>query len=320
MDQTKWDTIIVGAGPAGMAAALYTSRGNLSTLVIEKGPTGGQIATTEAVENYPGFPEPETGPGLSDRFQKQAEKFGAVIKNGTVTEIRKNDDETFTVVMDGRHDLTAITVICAMGADPRKLGVPGEEKNVGTGVSYCATCDGAFFREKKVVVVGGGDAAVEEGLFLTRYASSVTIIHRRDELRATKVLQERAFDNDKIDFIWDSAVEEIVSEGVVKSVKLRNLKTDETSDFETQGVFIFVGHVPNTTLVKDMLKMDEHNLIDVDLWMKTSMTGIYACGDCRTEAARQLASSAGDGVTAAIAATKHVDEFKIAHKKTTAAN
>lgn len=318
MDQLKWDTIIVGAGPAGMAAALYTSRGNLSTLVIEKGPTGGQIATTEAVENYPGFPEPETGPGLSDRFQKQAEKFGAVIKNGTVTDIRKNDDDTFTVVMDGRRELTAITVICAMGADPRKLGVPGEKNNVGTGVSYCATCDGAFFREKQVVVVGGGDAAVEEGLFLTRYASNVTIIHRRDELRATKVLQDRAFENEKIDFIWDSTVEEIVSEGVVKSVKLKNLKTGEESEFETQGVFIFVGHVPNTSLVKDMLEMDEHALIKVDLWMRTSIEGMYACGDCRTEAARQLASSAGDGVTAAIAATKYVDEYKIEHKETAA--
>ncbi|MBZ0256097.1 FAD-dependent oxidoreductase, partial [bacterium] len=198
---------------------------------------------------------------------------------------------------------------------PRKLGVPGEQNNVGTGVSYCATCDGAFFRNKKVVVVGGGDAAVEEGLFLTRYASSVTIIHRRDELRATKVLQERAFENEKIDFIWDSTVEEIISEGVVKSVKLKNLKTEEASEFETQGVFIFVGHVPNTSLVKDMIDMDAHSLINVDLWMRTSMTGMYACGDCRTEAARQLASSAGDGVTAAIAATKYVDEFKIEHKE-----
>ncbi|MBI1387223.1 MAG: thioredoxin-disulfide reductase [bacterium] len=312
MTATQYDSVIIGAGPAGLAAALYTSRGNLSTLVIEKGPSGGQISLTEAVENYPGFPEPVTGPELADRFQAQCEKFGAQVKNGTVTEIRRNDDKTFTIILDGKTEINAITVICAMGADPRKLGVPGEEKNVGTGVSYCATCDGAFFRNKKVVVVGGGDAAVEEGIFLTRYASSVTVIHRRDELRATKVLQERAFNNEKMNFIWDTVVDEIVSEGVVKAVKLRNIKTDEVSDFQTDGVFIFVGHVPNTKLVAGMVKMDDHHLIDVDLWMRTSVEGLFACGDCRTEAARQLASSAGDGVTAAIAATRYVDEFKLA--------
>lgn len=308
MTTNQWDTIIIGAGPAGLAAALYTSRGNLSTLVLEKGPTGGQISLTDAVENYPGFPEAETGPELADRFQKQAERFGAQMKNAIVSSIAVNDDGTFTITAD-KENLTARTVILSMGADPRKLNIPGEENNVGTGVSYCATCDGAFFRNKKVVVVGGGDAAVEEGLFLTRYASSVTIIHRRDELRATKVLQDRAFKHEKVDFIWDTELTEIVSEGVVKSVKLHNNKTNEDSDFETDGVFIFVGHIPNTHLVKDMVELDDHNLIKVDLWMKTSIPGLYAVGDCRTESARQMASASGDGVTAAIAAIKHIDEL-----------
>lgn len=308
MDMKTWDAIIIGAGPAGLAAALYTSRGNLSTLVLEKGPSGGQIALTEAVENYPGFPDPETGPELADRMQRQCEKFGAEVKNATVSEIRVNDDGSFTVIAD-RKELRALTVICSMGADPRKLGVPGEENNVGTGVSYCATCDGAFFRNKKVVVVGGGDAAVEESLFLTRYASSVTIIHRRDQLRATKVLQDRAFKHEKIGFIWDTVVEEIVSEGVVKAVKLKNVKTGEQSDFSTDGVFIFVGHIPNTSLVKDLVDIDDHNLIKVDLWMRTKIPGLFACGDCRTESSRQMASAVGDGVTAAIAATKYVDEL-----------
>ncbi|HOJ60908.1 MAG TPA: FAD-dependent oxidoreductase, partial [bacterium] len=215
----------------------------------------------------------------------------------------------FTVVADGK-DYTARTVICAMGADPRKLGVPGEDKNVGTGVSYCATCDGAFFRDKKVVVVGGGDAAVEEGLFLTRYASSVTIIHRRDELRASKILQERAFAHPKIQFIWNTVVNEIVSNGKVKHVVLENVKTKEIEEFLTDGVFIFVGHIPNTRLVENLVELDENKLIKVDLWMRTSLPGMFACGDCRTQAARQLASSAGDGVTAAIAAAKYVDEMK----------
>lgn len=307
MESNLYDTIIIGAGPAGMAAALYAARGRLNTLVIEKGPSGGQIALTEAVENYPGFPESITGPELSDLFQKQAEKFGAKFMNATVTEIQP-DGNVYKIIADKKEYKTR-TIICAMGADPKKLGVPGENKNVGTGVSYCATCDGAFFRDKNVIVVGGGDAAVEEGLFLTRYASKVTIVHRRDELRASKIIQERAFSNKKIDFIWDTVVTEIMSNGKVSGVKLKNLKTNEEKEHSIDGVFIFIGHVPNTKLVENLLEMDDHNLIRVDLWMRTSKAGIFACGDCRTEAARQLASSAGDGVTAAIAAGKYIDEM-----------
>ncbi|MFB3785049.1 MAG: thioredoxin-disulfide reductase [bacterium] len=314
MESRIYDTIIIGAGPAGLAAALYTARGRLSTLVIEKGVSGGQISLTEAVENYPGFPEPVTGLDLADRFQKQAEHFGAQVINATVREIRPVGKQ-FIIVAD-KKEYTARTVICAMGADPRKLGVPGEEKNVGTGVSYCATCDGAFFRDKKVIVVGGGDAAVEEGLFLTRYASSVTLIHRRNELRASKILQERALAHPQMSFIWDTVVKEIVSNGKVKHVVLRNVKTNELREFPTDGVFIFVGHIPNTGLVENLVELDENKLIKVDLWMRTSLPGMFACGDCRTQAARQLASSAGDGVTAAIAAAKYVDELKAEEEST----
>ena len=251
-----YDAIIIGAGPAGMSAALYAVRGQLNTLVLEKKITGGQIAMTELVENYPGFPDGESGANLAERCKQQAEKFGAKFKDATVTAIRRNE-KTFTLVTEN-EELETRSVICAMGADPRKLGVPGEDQNVGKGVSYCATCDGFFFRDKKIVVVGGGDAAVEEGLFLTRFASSVSIIHRRDELRASKILQERVFAHEKMDVIWDTIVTKINSdEQKVKSVTLKNVKTEETQDFETDGVFIFVGHIPNTQLVKDLLELDE---------------------------------------------------------------
>lgn len=303
------DCVIIGAGPAGLAAALYASRGQLDTLILEKGPVGGQIALTELVENYPGFPEGETGPNLADHFLKQAQKFGAVLKQATVGKVIRNDDDTFTLETDS-GEIQSRTVIFAMGADPRKLGIPGEDKNVGTGVSYCATCDGFFFRGKDVIVVGGGDAAVEEGLFLTRFANTVTIVHRRDELRATKLLQTRAFEHEKMRFIWDTVVTEIHSNGKVEKVTLKNVKTGEVSEKPIDGVFIFVGHVPNTSLAVGFAELDDHNLIKVDMWMRTGVPGLYACGDCRTEAARQMVSSAGDGVTAAIAAIKHVDELK----------
>ncbi len=308
MESTTYDVIVIGAGPSGLAAALYTSRANLSTLVLEKGPTGGQISLTDAVENYPGFPEPESGAELADRMQRQAEKFGAVLKNAHVSEIRPNGKQ-FVVVAD-KQEISAKAIILAMGADPKKLGVPGEEKNVGTGVSYCATCDGAFFRGKDVIVVGGGDAAIEEGLFLTRYCNTVTVVHRRDQLRASAIVQNRAFANKKIKFIWNAVIKEIVSTGKVDHVVLENVKTGETWEHKIDGVFIFVGHIPNTRLVEGLVEMDDHQLIQVDLWMRTSHPGIFACGDCRTEAARQMASSVGDGVTAAIAAAKYVDEQK----------
>ena len=218
-----FDTVVIGGGPAGMTAALYTSRGRLDTLICEKGPVGGQIALTEMVENYPGFPDGSSGVELADLFQKQAEKFGAQFTNTKINEIIPNYKE-FSLVTD-TGTIKTRSIICAMGAEPRKLNVPGEEKNVGTGVSYCATCDGFFFRGKNVIVVGGGDAAVEEAIFLTKFASSVTIVHRREELRAGKIIQERAFANDKLHFIWNSVIAEIISGTKVESVRLQNVKT-----------------------------------------------------------------------------------------------
>lgn len=317
MEQMLYDTIIIGAGPAGMSAAVYTARGRLNTLILEKGPTGGQISTTEMVENYPGFPEGKPGPELADLFQKQAERFGAQLMNATVTAIEPKGSHY--ILQTDQGPLETCSIICAMGAEPRKLQVPGEDKNVGTGVSYCATCDGFFFRGKDVVVVGGGDAAVEEGLFLTRFANTVTIVHRRDELRAQKILQERAFGNEKMRFIWDTAVTEIISNGKVEKVRLKNLKTDEEREHPIDGVFIFVGHVPNTQLVEGLVELDHLNLIKVDMLMHTSRPGIFACGDCRQDAARQMVSSAGDGATAAISCIKYVDELKIEEAQTSAA-
>jgi thioredoxin reductase (NADPH) len=309
MSSSIYDSVVIGAGPAGLAAALYTARGNLSTLILEKGAAGGQISLTDAVENYPGFLESVSGFEIADLMQKQAEKFGAELKSATVTDISK-DVDVFTIVAD-KNEIKTRSIILAMGADPRKLGVPGEDKNVGTGVSYCATCDGAFFRGKDVVVVGGGDAAVEESLFLTRFCNSVTIIHRRDQLRASAVLQDRVLKNEKVNIIWDSVVTEIISDQVVNSVMLENVKTKEKKQHKIDGVFVFVGHTPNTKLIENLVEIDEHNLIKIDLLMNTSVPGIFACGDCRIDAARQMASSVGDGVTAAISATKYVDELNV---------
>lgn len=309
MENLVYDTVIIGAGPAGMSAAIYTARGRLSTLILEKGPTGGQIATTEIVENYPGFPDGASGPELADLFQKQAERFGAALQSATVKEIKPQGN--LYVLSTDEGEIATRSIICAMGAEPRKLNVPGENSNVGTGVSYCATCDGFFFRGKNVIVVGGGDAAVEEGLFLTRFANTVTVVHRRDELRAQKILQERALAHEKMRFIWDSAVLEIISNGKVESVRLKNLKTGEEKIHPIDGVFIFVGHVPNTKLVEDLVELDHLNLIKVDMNMRTTRPGIFACGDCRQDAARQMISSAGDGATAAISAIKYVDELKL---------
>jgi len=309
-----YDTIIIGAGPAGLTAALYAARGRLNTLVIEKGASGGQIALTEMVENYPGFPEAESGSNLADLFQRQAEKFGANVIHATVQSIRPNGT-SFRVATE-KDVLETQSIICAMGADPRRLSVPGENQNIGTGVSYCATCDGFFFRGKDVIVVGGGDAAVEEGLFLTKFANTVTIVHRRDALRAGKIIQERAFAHEKIKFIWNTVVTEIISNGKVKSVRLKNLQSGEVREHPIDGVFIFVGHIPNTKLVEGILELDPSQLIKVDLLMRTSVPGIFACGDCRSEAARQMVSSAGDGAAAAISAVKYVDELKAQEAET----
>ncbi len=298
--------IIVGSGPAGLSAALYAARANLEPLLFTGMQLGGQVALTHIVENYPGFPEGIGGQELVDAFQKQAERFGARIEFDQVTAIDFSQ-RPFKVTTYG-GERTADTLILTTGANPRKLGVPGEDEFVGRGVSYCATCDGHFFQGKDVVVIGGGDSALEEGLFLTRYATSVTIIHRRDELRASKLLQKRAFSNPKIRFVWDTVVTEIVGEDTVNQLRLKNVKTGEESEMPTEGIFIFIGHIPNTELYQGQLEMDEQGYLIVDRYMQTNIPGVYAAGEVADSHFRQVITSAGMGAAAAMQAIHFLEE------------
>lgn len=299
-------TLVIGSGPAGLAAALYAARANLDPVVLSGMDLGGQVSITHIVENYPGFPEGIGGPELVENFQKQAERFGARLEFDTATEVDLSS-RPFRVKTWGAEYL-AETLILATGATPRHLEIPGEEEFVGRGVSYCATCDGHFFQGREVIVVGGGDSALEEGLFLTRYASSVKIIHRRDELRAGAVLQKRAFANPKVDFIWDTVVTEIRGEGVVESVGLRNVKTGEESTLKTEGVFIFIGHIPNTEIFQGQLEMDENGYVIVDRYMQTSVPGVFAAGEVADSHFRQVITSAGMGAAAAMQAIHFLEE------------
>ena len=296
------DVIIIGGGPAGLTAAIYTGRANLKTVILEKGLPGGQIAQTEEVENYPGFPEPIPGPELAERMVKQAEKFGATIEMDEVQGI-EHSAGVFTVRgYDASY--TSRAVILATGATPKRLEIPGEELFWGKGVSTCATCDGFFYRGKHVVVIGGGDAAVEEGLFLTKFAETVTVVHRRDSLRANKVAQARAFANPKMHFIWDSAPTEIIGEESVRGVRLRNLKTGEERVQDTDGVFIFIGHVPNTDFVQGTVALRPDGYVEVTDDIYTSVPGLFAAGDVSDYIYRQLATSVGAGTRAAMSAER----------------
>jgi thioredoxin reductase (NADPH) len=306
----KEKVVIIGSGPAGLTAALYTARAYLKPVVIAGSQLGGQIAITSELENYPGFFSEEripTGPELAEIMQKQAEHFGAEIEFDEVTEVDFSKGSPFTVKTYG-EEYEAESVIVTAGASPRRLGVPGEEEFIGRGVSYCGTCDGFFFRDKKVVVVGGGDSALEEGLFLTKFASSVTVIHRRDELRAGPTLQKRAFANEKISFIWDTVVDEIVGEDTVTGVKLTNVKTGEESLFETDGVFIFIGHYPNSKFLEGQVAMDEHGYVITDELMRTSVDGIFAAGEIQDAVYRQVATSVGQGTAAAMRTERWLSE------------
>ncbi|MFC4638497.1 thioredoxin-disulfide reductase [Deinococcus hohokamensis] len=308
-----YDVVIVGGGPAGLTAAIYTGRASLKTLILEKGLPGGQIAQTEEVENYPGFPEPIPGMELAQRMQQQAEKFGAVIEMDEVQAIERHEHDThypFSVQGYGGN-YRAKAVILATGANPKKLGVPGEDHFWGKGVSTCATCDGFFYRGKKVVVVGGGDAAVEEGLFLTKFADEVTLIHRRDSLRANKVAQARAFANPKMKFIWDTGVEEIQGQDQVTGVRLKNLKTGELQDMSTDGVFIFIGHVPNTGFVKDTVKLRDDGYVEVTDEIYTSVPMLFAAGDVSDYVYRQLATSVGAGTRAAMSVERSLAALEV---------
>ncbi|HUV14948.1 MAG TPA: thioredoxin-disulfide reductase, partial [Pelolinea sp.] len=296
------DLLILGAGPAGLAAALYAARADLNPLVMTGTELGGQAALTDRIENYPGFPEGVGGAELSELFQKNAERFGARLEYDTATEVdltkRPYTIKTYS------NEFLAKSLIIAVGASPNKLKIPGEDQFRGKGISYCATCDGWFFKEKKVAVVGGGDSALEEGLFLTRYASSVTIIHRRDELRAGAILQKRAMKNEKISFIWDTVVTEVKGDQGVERLVLENVKDGKKSELEVDGFFIFIGHRPNTQLFKGQLEMDEKGYLVTDERMRTKLPGVFAAGEVNDPHYRQVITSAGMGAAAAIEATR----------------
>lgn len=302
-----YDVVVIGSGPGGMTSVLYASRSNLSTLLIERGVPGGQLINTAEVENYAGFKSIK-GPELANNMYEGATQFGAEYTFGDVREIV--DGKEYKQIVTSNKIFKARSIILATGAEHKKLGVPGENELNGRGVSYCAVCDGAFFRDRPLVVVGGGDSAVEEGTYLTQFASEVTIVHRRDELRAQKILQDRAFSNDKVKFIWDSVVEEIEGENNVKALQLRNTKTGEVTEMSADGVFVYIGLLPNSNAFLDLGITDHEGWIVTDENMQTSVPGIFAVGDVRQTVLRQVATAVGDGSIAGDAAYKYVESLK----------
>jgi thioredoxin reductase (NADPH) len=302
------DVVIIGAGPAGLAAAVYTGRARLNTLILEKGMPGGQILLTDFVENYPGFPEGVVPLQLMDDFRKHAEKFGAKIETDEAKKIQKQDDLWHVLGVKGEYPARA--VIIATGSVYRKLGLPGEAKLTGRGVSYCATCDGAFFKDKEVAVVGGGDNALTEALFLTKFCRTVKVIHRRDQLRAVKILQERIFANDKTEVLWDSVVEEISGEDRFESITIKNVKDNKTSKLKLDGLFISIGMDSNSEFVKELVDLDEWGQIKVSQDMSSSQPGIFAAGDVTDACPEQMATAVGTGVAAALAVDEYLSEYK----------
>jgi len=307
-----YDVIIIGAGPSGLTAAIYTSRARLKTLLIEGLSVSSQVLVTDRIENYPGFAEGIGGFEMIEKFKKQAKLFGAEFVQEDVDTIlpSKRDGANVWQVEVKDRVYYAFSVIIASGAQFKMLGVDGEKKLIGRGVSYCAVCDGAFFKDKDVVVIGGGDTAAEEALFLTRFAKKITLVHRRDRLRATRILQERIFSNKKISIVWNSVANKILGETKVQGVRVTDLKTKKDMDISCDGVFIFVGLVPNTSFVKGTIKLDDNGYIIADSSMKTSIEGIFACGDCRQTILRQIVTACGDGAFAAFSAQQYVEELK----------
>ncbi len=310
MTATTRNVVIIGSGPAGLTAATYAARANLEPLVIEGvtagGPTGGQLTLTTEVENYPGFPEGIMGQDLITGMREQAERFGTTYVTDDVTEIDLSS-RPFRITSTSGDDVHANTLILATGAKPRRLDVPGEDRLWGQGVSACATCDGFFFRDKEVVVVGGGDSAMEEATFLTKFASKVTVIHRREELRASAIMQERAFKNDKVEFIWNATVAEVLGDdtGGVTGVVLADMVTGDTTEFDTDGLFLAIGHIPNTDLVADVLETDDDGYLVVEQpTTQTAVPGVFAAGDVSDHVYRQAVTAAGMGCKAAIDAER----------------
>lgn len=300
----KYDVVIIGAGPAGLSAGIYTARARLKGLLIERGAVGGQIINAELVENYPGFTEGISGIDLTEAMHKQATRFGLETLVAEVTAIKITGQQK--TVKTSQGDISAKAVIIAGGSERQKLGVPGEAEYTGRGVSYCATCDGPFFQDKAVVVVGGGNAAITEAIELTRFASKITVIHRRNELRATKILQEKAFAEKKIGFLWDSVLEEIAGDTFVNKVTVNNVKTKKKTVLDVSGVFMAVGFIPSTGYLKDVVKLDGIGTVVTNERMETSVPGIFAAGDIRSNSIRQVIAATGDGAVAAISAEKYI--------------
>lgn len=309
----SYDVIIIGAGPAGLSAGIYSARGGLKTVVFESAMVGGQITVADEVENYPGFEESLSGFELTNKMKEQAERFGVEFKEEEV--IALGTDGLCKVVETDYGKYRAKSVIFCTGARPRRLNVPGEERFTGRGVSYCATCDGALYKDKVVAVIGGGDSAIEEGLFLTRFAKKVIVVHRRDELRAQKIIQERAFKNPKMEFIWDSVVQEIHGDDKINHLELVNRKTHQISKLEVDGVFIYVGMLPNTKLLESRVDLDSMGFVITDEHMHTNIPGFYAAGDIRQKVLRQVVTATSDGAIAAFSAEKWIlenyDSFEV---------
>ncbi len=301
-----YDLVIIGAGPAGLTAGIYASRAGLKTLLVEKAFAGGQMVSTFQIENYSGFPEGIGGTELTALMQAQVEKLGLSLTTLEVKEIIPQADRSL-LLKHSQETLITRSLIIASGAQPRLLGVPGEERLRGRGVSFCATCDGAFFRDESLVVVGGGNSALDEAIFLTRFASQVTIVHRRNQLRAEKFLQEKAFQNPKIKFIWDSVVTEVGGENKVEYVRLKNVKNGQSSQIPVGGVFMYIGLTPNTGFLGGLVPLDKQGFIPTDEDMATQIPGVFAAGDVRSKEVRQIATAVGDGAIAAIMAEKYLE-------------